>query len=222
MSGPYTKHMGRVALFIDGNYFYNVSNFYKFQHHRKKRLSIAGLLNFVRAEVADRLSLETSSCQIVEAHYFRGRYSAYSAEEASKLKDDRVFDDVLTKAGVVQHYTLLDEGGAVVHEKGIDVWLALEAYDLAVHARYDVLCLIAGDGDYVPLLRKLNGLGQRVVLLAWDLTYPQNGDTSSSRRQRDIRTSAQLIEVCSDPIMMSNLIEDRTKKDNVLINGLFY
>lgn len=221
MTGPYTKHMGRIALFIDGNYFYNVSNFYKFQHHRKKRLSIAGLLNFVRAEVADRLNLETSSCQIVEAHYFRGRYSAYSAEEASKLKDDRVFDDVLTKAGVVQHYTLLDEGGTIVHEKGIDVWLALEAYDLAVHNRYDVLCLIAGDGDYVPLMRKLNGLGLRVVLLAWDLTYPQNDD-SSSRRQRDIRTSAGLIEVCSDPIMMNTLIEDRTKKDNVLINGLFY
>jgi uncharacterized LabA/DUF88 family protein len=174
----------------------------------------------VRAEVADRLNLETSNCQIVEAHYFRGRYSAYSAEEASKLKDDRVFDDVLTKAGVVQHYTLLDEGGAVAQEKGIDVWLALEAYDLAVHNRYDVLCMIAGDGDYVPLLRKLNGLGLRVVLLAWDLSYPE-GETGQ-RRQRDIRTSANLIDVCSDPIMMSNLIEDRTKKDNVLINGLFY
>ncbi len=212
---------GRIALFIDGNYFYNVSNYYKFEHARRKRLSIQGLLSFVRANVAERLNLEPNSCQMVEAHYFRGRYSAYSAEEASKLKDDRVFDDVLTKAGVVQHYTLLDESGHVAHEKGIDVWLALETYDMAVHDRFDVLCLVAGDGDYVPLIRKLNGLGLRVVLLAWDLTYPVSDD-SNQRRPRDVRASAQLIDVCTDPISMNNLIEDRTKRDSPLINGLFY
>ena len=217
----YGRQLSRISIFIDGNYFYNVSNYYKFQHPRGKRLSIVGLQNFVRSEVADRMSLEQASCQIVEAHYFRGRYSAYSADEASKLKDDRIFDDVLTKAGVIQHYTLLDEGGPVIQEKGIDVWLALEAYDLAVHNRYDILCLVAGDGDYVPLVRKINGLGLRVLLLAWDLLYPQ-GDESSTRRQRDIRASTQLIDACSDPIMMNNLIEDRTRKDNILINGLFY
>lgn len=212
--------MARIALFIDGNYFYNVSNFYKFQHQRRRRLSIQGLLSFARHEVANRMKFDAHSCQIVEAHYFRGRYSAYSAEEAAKLKDDRVFDDVLTRAGIVQHYTLLDEGGSVATEKGIDVWLALEAYDLAVNDRYDVLCLVAGDGDYVPLIRKLNGLGLRVVLLAWDLSYPQSED--STRRQRDIRTSAQLIEVCSDPVMMNNVIDDRAKKDSSLVSELFY
>lgn len=212
--------MARIALFIDGNYFYNVSNYYKFQHQRRKRLSIQGLLGYARHEVANRLKLDSHSCQIVEAHYFRGRYSAYSAEEAAKLKDDRVFDDVLTRAGIVQHYTLLDEGGLVAQEKGIDVWLALEAYDLAVNNRYDVLCLVAGDGDYVPLVRKLNGLGLRVVLLAWDLAYPQSED--SNRRQRDIRTSAQLIDVVSDPVMMNNVIDDRAKKDSTLVSDLFY
>jgi uncharacterized LabA/DUF88 family protein len=215
------RQLSRIAIFIDGNYFYNVSNFYKFQHYRGKRLSIVGLQNFVRSEVADRMSLDQASCQIVEAHYFRGRYSAYSADEASKLKDDRIFDDVLTKAGVIQHYTLLDEGGPVIQEKGIDVWLALEAYDLAVHNRYDILCMVAGDGDYVPLVRKINGLGLRVLLLAWDLLFPPNEETTG-RRPRDIRASAQLIDACTDPIMMNSLIEDRARKDSILINGLFY
>ena len=213
--------MARIALFIDGNYFYNVSNYYKFQHQRRRRLSIQGLQNYARHEVSNRLKLDPQSCQIVEAHYFRGRYSAYSADEAAKLKDDRVFDDVLTRAGIVQHYTLLDEGGVVAHEKGIDVWLALEAYDLAVHKRYDVFCLVAGDGDYVPLIRKLSGLGIRVVLLAWDLSYPQSDD-SNQRRPRDIRTSAHLISVCSDPVMMNNVIDDRAKKDSAPISDLFY
>jgi len=30
-------------------------------------------------------------------------------------------------------------------EKGIDVWFALEAYELAIHKRFDVCVLVAGD-----------------------------------------------------------------------------
>jgi uncharacterized LabA/DUF88 family protein len=61
----------------------------------------------------------------------------------------------------------MDESKTPPHEKGIDVWLALEAYDLAVHKRFDVLVLFAGDQDFVPLVRKVNGLGTRVMLIAW-------------------------------------------------------
>ena len=71
------------------------------------------------------------------------------------------------------HYLPITAGG----EKGIDVWLALEAFELAVHKRFDVVALIAGDGDFVPLLRKLNTMGTRVMLLGWDFKYvDQNGN----------------------------------------------
>lgn len=45
--------------------------------------------------------------------------------------------------------------------------LSLEAYDLAVHKRYDILVLVASDGDYVPLVRKLNSIGIPVIVPQW-------------------------------------------------------
>ena len=54
-------------------------------------------------------------------------------------------------------------------EKGIDVWLALEALEQSYYKHYDFVVLLAGDGDYLPLLRKLNAFGIRVMLLFWEL-----------------------------------------------------
>lgn len=49
-------------------------------------------------------------------------------------------------------------------EKGIDVWLSLEAYDLAVHKRFDYFILFGGDEDFVPLVRKINSLGITTII----------------------------------------------------------
>jgi len=57
------------------------------------------------------------------------------------------------REGVVTHYLpLTQSAGRVIGEKGIDVWLALEAYELAIYKRFDVSVLIAGDGDFLPLV----------------------------------------------------------------------
>lgn len=96
-------------------------------------------------------------------------------------------------------------------EVGIDVWLALEAYDLAVHKKFDVLALVACDGDYVPLVRKLNSIGTRVVLLAWDFKTERS----------ETRTSQLLINECSYPIMMHEEIDNRARQRDPIIDGLF-
>ena len=94
-----------VGVFYDGNYFNHVSTYYKYSHPRRTRLSIAGLHRFIRAHVAHapeasdkngtarpvatvagngrRSPREESEpmrrCQIVDAHYFRGRLAAMEA-----------------------------------------------------------------------------------------------------------------------------------------------
>ena len=80
---------------------------------------------------------------------------------------ERVFDDVLVREGVTTHYLPLSPDG----EKGIDVWLALEAMELALFKRFNVVVLVVCDGDFLPLVRKLNTLGTRVAVLAWDFQY---------------------------------------------------
>jgi cold shock CspA family protein len=101
-------------------------------------------------------------------------------------------------------------------EKGIDVWLALEAFELAMYKRFDVLVLIACDGDFVPLVRKLNTLGTRVMLLGWDFTVSEPG-----RDDRETRTSQNLIDEVTYPVLMHQVIDDRANHRDALISGLF-
>ena len=48
--------------------------------------------------------------------------------------------------------------------KGVDVSLTTDVVSLAYRGAYDVAYLIAGDGDYVPLVEEVKRAGARVVV----------------------------------------------------------
>lgn len=206
----------RIGVFYDGNYFHNVSNYYAYHHERRSRLSIEGLHHFIRNQVSKEEGIDVRLCQIVDAHYFRGRLSASEAKEKGQaLYYERLFDDILSSEGVATHYLpLKNKKGGGKQEKGIDVWLALEAFEQAFYKKFSVLVLIACDGDYVPLVRKLNALGTRVMLLSWDLEYTnENGNLMTTR------TSQELLEEVTYPISMHGILDNRVQTSE--INGLF-
>lgn len=218
--------MTKIATFIDGNFFMIVSEYYKFQHERKNYLQFNGLAEYIREEVSKQEQIDKRYCQIVEAHWFRGRFSTTqmiqkNPDDTKRLKqmtNERYRNDLFMFNGIVQHVYPIqyDPSTGRANEKGIDVWLALEAFELAVLKKFDVLALIAGDTDYVPLIRKLNGLGTRVMVLGWDFQYDlPNGNKHVTR------TSQALLDECSYPIMMEGVINDRSNKNNPVINGLF-
>ena len=171
MNSPDNKLI-KIGIFYDGNYFFHVSNYYNYCHERRARISIPGLHDFIRHHVAEQEGCDVRYCHIVDAHYFRGRLSAAEAEERQKLYYERVFDDILMRQGVVTHYSPLGTHG----EKGIDVWLALEAFEQAIYKRFNVLVLIASDGDYIPMVRKVNSLGTRIMVLGWDFEFTDQRD----------------------------------------------
>ena len=184
-----TNNLTKIGVFYDGRFFFHVSNFYNYHHERRARISVSGLHEFVRQQVAESEGCDPKFCQIVDAHYFRGRLRAQDASPRTLL-NERVFDDVLVGEGVVTHYLPLSPDG----EKGIDVWFALEAYELAIHKRFDVSVLVACDGDFLPLVRKLNTLGTRVMLLAWDFAY-----MDEAGQERETRTSQALLDEVTVP-----------------------
>jgi len=208
----------RIGVFYDGNYFLHVSNFYNYDHPRRARLSIAGLHRFIEERVAGDLGTN-GPAKIVDAHYFRGRLNAGEARDrGAALYYDRVFDDILMSSGVTTHYSpLRTNAGGRKSEKGIDVWFALEAYESAVLRQLDVVVLIASDGDYVPLVRKLHALGTRVLILAWDFEFlTENGASMVTR------TSQDLLEEASHPVMMNRIIDEpRTAGERNLVDDLF-
>ncbi len=207
----------RIAIFYDGTFFINISAYYNYQHTRNRFFNFSGLHEYVRHKVAE---LETASnvslCQIVESHFFRGRFSLASAKTANSLETDRLQDQLLMYAGIVSHYYPMNEKRTPPEEKGIDVWLALEAYDLAVHKRFDVMVLFAGDQDYVPLVRKVNGLGTRVLILAVDIEYKDQ-----SGKDRYIKTSPFLFNEASYVAMLSEDINSKKAKGDRIIDGIF-
>ena len=201
----------RIGIFYDGYYFYKISNYYKYEHEKKSRISISGLHEYIRHEIAGLTQIDVRRCQIIDAHYFKGRSSA--RELGDKVQSERVFEDILMRENIVTHYLPLRYSeNQVVQEKGIDVWLALEAYELAIYKKFDILVLVAGDGDYVPLVRKLHTLGTQVMLLCWDFSYH-----NESGGIMETRTSRQLLDEVFFPIHMHQKMD----QEDSIIKDLF-
>jgi cold shock CspA family protein len=209
----YDSRLLRIGIFYDGNYFYHVSNYYCYAHPRRTRLSIPGLHDFVKRQVSVCEGVDYRLCQIVDCHYFRGRLPAQEAEARRILLNERVFDDILTREGVVTHYLPMSRQGG---EKGVDVSLALETLELTIYKKFNVVVLIACDGDYVPLVRKLNSIGTRVMVLGWDFEYmDDNGN------QRVTMTSQRLMNEVTYPVWMHKIIDDKDKRGDKSVNDLF-
>jgi hypothetical protein len=208
----------KVGVFYDGNYFLQVSNYYAYGHARRRRLSISGLHDFIRHQIAEEENTDQRLCQIVDAHYFRGRLNAYEASQrGDTLYYDRVFDDILMSVGVTTHYLPVKTNfEGIKQEKGIDVWFALEVYEMTRFKEFNVVVLITSDGDYVPLVRKLNTLGCRVMVLSWDFEY----DTDNGQHIVT-RTSQDLLEEVSYPMAMHEIIDNRLKRNDPVVNNIF-
>ncbi|MFD1140015.1 NYN domain-containing protein [Larkinella insperata] len=217
MQSQKNSKLTRIAVIYDGNYFLHVSNYYNYSHERRSRISISGLHEFIRAQVAQEEETDFRLCQIVDAHYFRGRLNAHEASQrGNQLFYDRLFDDILMSEGVVTHYLPVKNFQGSRQEKGIDVWLALETFELTISKQFDVVVLITADGDYVPLIRKLNTLGTRIMVLSWDFEY-----YNDEGEKLVTRTSQDLLKEVSYPVAMHEMIDTRLRKNDPLIQNLF-
>ena len=204
----------RIGVFYDGNYFYHVSNYYYHGHPRRSRISVPGLHSLIRTMIAEREHVDENLCRIVDSHYFRGRLNASEANLRHLLFSERNFDDVLTREGVVAHFLPVSHGS----EKGANISLALEAYEQMVHIGFDVVVLVACDGDYVPLVRKLNSLGARVMVIGWEYSYE---DDNGGHRQT--MTSGRLMAEATYGIWMQDVINkqlySQDKIDALFVSG---
>ncbi len=194
-----------VGLFIDGGYYAKIDE--KLRSKYSMRLDIGRLQDYIRDRIAERKDIPFEDCQITENHYFRGRFKANDANDKNILLSERKFEDMLIDNDVVFHYKHLREvhrkAGTTVIEKGIDVWFALETYELAVIRNFDFVVLVTGDADHEMLARKLKSLKTCVILLTWDL-----GDQTSTSRflQEEVSWHIELSKECiADTTLMKAL-----------------
>lgn len=206
----------KIAVFYDGNYFFKASNYYLYQHQRRARLSFTGLHDFIVNEVSLAEGVDRRYCQIIDASYFRGRLPAQQAQEQDKLYSDRVFEDVLMRSNInlFQRHLRTRRDGSY-DENGLDVWLALQTYEMASQRQYDVCVLVAGDNNFAPLIGKLNALGTRVMVLAWEFEYEYEG------RPRSVYAGEDLLQAANYPLILSAQIDAHERRLDPLINSLF-
>ncbi len=161
-----------IGVFIDGGYYAKINRALKAQE--RSIIKVRALFDFISSTIAYAEDIHVSDCQITEAHYFRGRFRVKEAYDKHLLYNERKFEDTLIENDVIFHYKHLREidrdGQTEVVEKGVDVWFALEAYELATFRKFDYVVLITGDADHEMLVRKLKALKIKTVLLTWNLT----------------------------------------------------
>lgn len=189
-----------IGLFIDGGYYAKINE--ALEHKLGLNINVGALMKFICRQVGELAGCDVSKCYITESHYFRGRYRVYDATSKHLLFSERKFEDSLIENDVIFHYKHLRElqkdGETVVIEKGIDVWFALEAYELSLVRKFDYVVLITGDADHEMLMRKLKALKIHTVLLTWDVA--ENKTTSTAKLLKD--------EACTHIEVNKLLIED--------------
>ena len=207
----------RIGVLYDGNFLLHASNYYNYIHPEKKRLSLNGLHQFIRHRVAQEANCELIKCQISTAHYFRGRLNASDAAmRGNQLYNDRVFDDILMPEGINTHYLPLRNVQGRREERGVDVWLALEAYELAYKGAVDIIVLIVSDTDYTPLLRKIRALGIPIMLLSWEFEYVTDDNV-----RMVTKTSHELLSLATYPIAMHDVIDQGLEQNDPVVRNLF-
>jgi len=173
------ERINSIGLFIDGNYFTLIDRGLR---QEGRRINVKGLLAFIQESVADKYDLDSDSCIITETHFFRGRYRAHDAQKNNTLLDDRRFEDRLIENDVVLHYKhVYNLPDGTPHEKGIDVWFALETLELAMYRDFDFVVMITGDADFEILARKIKSLKIPVILLTWH--YDKQDSTAKALRE---------------------------------------
>ncbi|MFY9417909.1 MAG: cold shock domain-containing protein [Bacteroidales bacterium] len=211
------ENLIRLGIFYDGNYLLHVSNYYNYFHERKSRISLHGLHKYIKYYVSSIEDIDTKYVTITESHYFKSRLSVKEVgNKQNQLFFDRLFDDVLMMENVVAHYHPVRNIQGIKMEKEIGMNLALHAYEIASNKRIDLLVLVACDGDYVSLIKKVNVLGIKVLLVSWDFEY-----TDDQNYLRMTKTSQDLIEEATYHLALNEIIDDPANKGNSFVEGLF-
>ena len=184
-----------IGVFIDGGYYAKINEALHEQY--SQNIVLEKLFKYIRNKISELSGEPYCNCIITQSHYYRGRYRAQDAANKNILYPERRFEDNLIENDVVFHYKHLREmkrdDETTVVEKGIDVWFALDAFQLSLIHDFDYVVLITGDADHEMLVKKLQTIKCGVVLLTWNL-----GPQSSTSRllREEVWKHIELREEC--------------------------
>ena len=137
------------------------SNFY----FKLKDLGLAKSLNFDFGKFANLLA---GDLKIVNKSYYVGKVRTDGSDKIQKLFDDQQkLLSKLTSSGWRYSLGYLMKNDGKVHEKGVDVSMAVDIVEMACKNKIDVFYLVSSDSDLLPAVKSAIRNGKQVVYVGF-------------------------------------------------------
>lgn len=203
-----------VAIFYDGNYIGRLSKYYASNNIVNYRLNIDVLNRYIKQEVATIASDTLSEIFIASSHYYRNRHSAPQAiHRKNQLFRDRIIDDILRTENIESHYSPYTNSSNKRDDSYICSWLSCDLLEEAIIKDFDLVVLVAGDGDYIPVVRKLQARGVEVLVVGWDLEMcTENGI--------DVKADEQLLSIANHSIVVNQALDENPEQLSDLLTAV--
>ena len=206
-----------AILVYDGNFFRICRRYYRYSASPKLWLNIRALGTYLQTVLADELgSTYRGLTRIVEQHLYIGQQSHEQLSEAA-IWEWAEYYSALSQAEVTLHGRrahLNGDGGLV--EKGVDLELALDTFCRAVvlSPEIDVVILVTGDADFVPLIQQLARYKKETLVVGFEFTgcYPDGSVFNAG-------VSAELKRAATWYLDLGHEIQSRGKSEKM--RGLF-
>jgi uncharacterized LabA/DUF88 family protein len=105
----------------------------------------------------------------------------YYTSAVGSVEDLKDIEDQLKEAGIEAPYVFKrPKSGSNRPSKGVDISLAVDMLSHAHRKNYTLAILIAGDADYVPLVKAVKAEGSRVYVWFFDERYGLSRDLRMS------------------------------------------
>ncbi|WP_067480890.1 DUF6221 family protein [Actinomadura hibisca] len=187
----------RIGVFYDGGWFHHLSSYFANHSTWRSGLALQGVHDMLRWYLAQKTGRPLDGIVITQKHFVRGR----------RGDAPNPFDAVLDNEGVMRHDVTVN----AAQEKGADVHLALETFQQAVTAPLDVVALITGDADFVPLVERLHRFEVKVLLPTIDVTF-----FDANGKRWDLACSSALAAAADHTPTWTELIGDALRPGYVL------
>ena len=160
------KAICRIGVFYDGTYFSKSQKY--FYRTDVGWLDFRALHSFIEDYVRNK-EQGYFAYKVVYGGWFQGLHTSRQTEPKFLHKDRNLHHDLM-HAGVETKFVPMSESkkDEKPHEKGVDVALAVDAMKVGLSGTIDLAVLVAGDADFVPLLRELMKVGVRTLILYFD------------------------------------------------------
>ena len=94
------------------------------------------------------------------------------------------YEDLNTKSGYTIRVSFDKIALNETYEKKVDVIIAIDIISLAYENTYDIAILVSGDGDFIPVVKKLKELDKKIEL--WAFRYSLSNALREELKNKDI------------------------------------